>query len=162
MCREIDCGKDNGRFFPEQYFTHKWLLENLKKEYYEYILNLPLVFRLKLNSKYSIVAFHAAHDDIESWTCGADRTTAVLEETYAGLEENIVIYGHYHEHHVIPMGGKLLINCAAVGMRKENALSNYTVIEYDDEKIVVIQKQVPYDKNEEDELVIQRGMVRRP
>ncbi len=77
------------------------------------------------------------------------------------MEENIIVYGHYHQPHIIPLRDKLLVNCASVGMRKNDNLSNYTIIEYDEEKVAIIQKQVPYDKMEEERLVGERGMVRR-
>ena len=32
---------------------------------------------------------------------------------------------------------------------------------YDEKKIAIIQKQVPYDKLEEDRLIEERGMIRR-
>lgn len=157
----IDRKEDPGNYFPEIYFTHDWLKKNLNPDYYEYVTNLPLEIRLKLNDKYSLIGFHAALGDMESYTCGSDRPLSVLQETYGGLAENVVVYGHYHEPHVIPMGGKILINCASVGQRRRDNLSNYTIIEYDEEKIAVIQKQVPYDKAEEDRLVEERGMMRR-
>lgn len=157
----IDKGQDGGKYYPEVYFTHDWLKKHLKSYYYKIITELPLEFRLKLNEKYSIIAFHAAYNDLESYSCGSDRPLEVLQRVYGGLEENIVIYGHYHEPHIIPMNEKLLINCAAVGTRIKDALSNYTIIEYNDEKIAVIQKQVPYDKHEEEQLILERGMIRR-
>lgn len=45
-------------------------------------------------------------------------------------------------------------------MRKNDSMSNYTIIEYDEEKIAIIQRQVCYDK-EENRLVEERGMIRR-
>lgn len=157
----IDRKEDNGSYYPEVYFTHDWLKRNLKSEYYEYVTNLPTEIRIKLNDKYSLTGFHAALNDMESYTCGSDRDLEILEKTYGGLEENIVVYGHYHEPHVIPMGEKILVNCASVGQRKNDNLSNYTIIEYDEKKVAIIQKQVPYDKAEEDRLIEERGMMRR-
>ncbi len=157
----IDRKEDTGNYYPEVYFTHDWLKKNLKSEYYKYVTSLPTEIRIKLNDKYSLIGFHAALNDMESYTCGSDRDLEILEKTYGDLEENIVVYGHYHEPHVIPMGEKLLINCASVGQRKNDNLSNYTIIEYDEKKVAVIQKQIPYDKAEEDRLVEERGMIRR-
>jgi len=157
----IDREGNRGYYYPEIYFTHEWLKKNLKKEYYEYVTTLPLEVRFKLNDRYSLIGFHAALNDMESYTCGSDRDFETLEKAYGDLEENIVVYGHYHEPHVIPMGEKILINCASVGQRKNDNLSNYTIIEYDEKKIAVIQRQIPYDKAEEDRLIKERGMVRR-
>lgn len=157
----IDNSEDDGSYYPEIYFTHDWLKKNLKEEYYKYVTSLPLEIRIKLNDKYSLIGFHAALGDMESYTCGSDRELQVLEATYGKLEENIIVYGHYHEPHVLPMDDKILINCASVGQRKKDNLSNYTIIEYDEEKVAIIQKQVPYDKAEEDRLIEERGMVRR-
>ncbi len=157
----IDNEKDDGNYYPEIYFTHKWLKKNLKQEYYDYVTSLPLEIRIKLNDKYSLIGFHAALGDMESYTCGSEQPLRILENAYGNLEENIIVYGHYHESHIIPMGDKVLVNCASVGMRKNDNLSNYTIIEYDEEKVAIIQKQVPYDKMEEDRLVDERGMIRR-
>ena len=157
----IDNGKDDDNYYPEIYFTHKWLKKNLKQEYYNYVTSLPLEIRIKLNDKYSLIGFHAALGDMESYTCGSEQPLSVLKNTYGNLEENIIVYGHYHEPHIIPLGDKMLVNCASVGMRKNDNMSNYTIIEYDEEKVAIIQKQVPYDKMEEDRLVDERGMIRR-
>lgn len=157
----IDLEGNTGYYYPEIYFTHEWLKKNLKKEYYEYVTTLPLEVRIKLNEEYSLIGFHAALNDMESYTCGSDRDLDTLEKAYGDLEENIVVYGHYHEPHVIPMGEKILINCASVGMRKNDNLCNYTIIEYDEKKVAIIQRQLPYDKAEEDRLIEERGMIRR-
>lgn len=157
----IDRRQDDGSYYPEIYFTHDWLKKNLKPEYYEYVTTLPTEIQVKLNENYSMIGFHAALGDMESYTCGSEQTVEVLEKTYGALEENLVVYGHYHEPHVIMLKNKLLINCASVGMRKQDNLSNYTIIEYDEEKVAVIQKSVAYDKAEEDRLVEERGMIRR-
>ncbi len=156
----IDNGKDDGKYYPVIYFTHDWLKKNLTPTYYKMVTELPLEFRLKLNENDSIIAFHAALNDMESYSCGSDRPLEVLQRVYGQLDENIIIYGHYHEPHVIPMGSKTLINCAAVGARVRDNLSNYTIIEYTDEKIAIIQKQVPYSKQEEEQLIAERGMIR--
>ena len=157
----IDRGEDDGSYYPEIYFTHDWLRKHLKPEYYRLVTSLPTEIRIVLNDAYTLIGFHAALNDMESYTCGSDRELEVLERAYGGLEENIIVYGHYHEPHVIPMGGKLLINCASVGQRRKDNLSNYTIIEYDEKKVAVIQRQVPYDKDEEDRLILERGMIRR-
>lgn len=157
----IDRGEDQGDYYPEIYFTHDWLKKNLKPDYYRLVTGLPTEIRLRLNDAYTLIAFHAALNDMESYTCGSDRELEELEKAYGDLEENLVVYGHYHEPHVIPMNGKLLINCASVGQRRKDNLSNFTVIEYDEKKVAVIQRQVPYDKDEEDRLIRERGMIRR-
>lgn len=111
----IDRGEDNGDYYPEIYFTHDWLKNNLKSEYYQLVTSLPTKIKITLNRTYTLIGFHAALNDMESYTCGSDRDLEVLEKTYGGLEENIVVYGNFHEPHVIPMNGKLVINCASVG-----------------------------------------------
>ena len=157
----IDAGQDGGRYMKEIYFTHQWLKKNLKNKYYEMVTSLPFEVRLKLNEKYDLIGFHATYRDMEANVCGTDRPLETLETAYGKLDENVVVYGHYHEPHVIPFRDKLLINCASVGMRKNDSMSNYTVIEYDREKIAIIQRQVEFDKAEEDRLVEERGMLRR-
>lgn len=46
-------------------------------------------------------------------------------------------------------------------MRKNDNLSNFTIIEYDEEKIAIVQKQVSYDKAQENRMTHERVMIRR-
>jgi predicted phosphodiesterase len=158
----IDRKEDNGKYFDVIYQTHDWLKKWLKPEYYSYIQELPLDISIKLNENYTLYACHASRGDMESYTCGSDRPIEVLRKTYGYYEENVIVYGHYHESHIIPMDNKLLINCAAIGgSRKNEDLINFTIIEYNEEKIAVIQKSLPYDTEEELKLVSERKMIRR-
>lgn len=72
------------------YFTHDWLKKNLKNEYYRLVTSLPTEIRITLNNAYTLIGFHAALNDMESYTCGTDRDLEVLENTYGSLEENIM------------------------------------------------------------------------
>jgi len=157
---ESGAGERRVKTHAWQLRVHKWLREHLKPEYYERMLNLPTEFRLRLNDEFSVIGFHAALGCTVSPTCGAFVPAGTLREVYGGLAENVVIYGHYHEPHVIPLDGKLLVNCASVGMRIGDCYSNYTVVEYDDEKIAVVQRQVLYDGDEDARLVWERGHPR--
>jgi predicted phosphodiesterase len=158
----IDRKEDNGKYYDVIYQTHAWLKKWLKDEYYRYIQELPMDITLKLNEKYTLYACHAARGDMESYTCGSDRPIEILRKTYGYYEENVIVYGHYHESHIIPIDNKLLINCASIGgVRKNETLINFTIIEYDDEKISIIQKSLPYDTEEELRLVSERNMQRR-
>lgn len=146
---------------PEKYHkdhvifqAHEWLKKWLKKEYYDYVIELPLYTSIKLNENYDLLACHASKSDMYSQTCASFAPIDTLRKTYGHYKENIIVYGHHHESHVIPLDGKLLINCASVGARQNDNLSNYVIIEYDEDKISIIQRKVPYDIDEYEQLKI--------
>jgi predicted phosphodiesterase len=152
---------EHDRYYKEIYDTHLWLKKNLNPEFYKYITTLPLTYNLQINKNYNMIVCHASKDNPEINVCASDQPLHVLENVYGGYEENIIVYGHYHENHVIPIKNKLLINCASVGMRKSDNLSKFTIIEYDNEKVSIIQKSVTFDVELENLLLRERGAPRR-
>ena len=72
----IDRGEDDGSYYPEIYFTHDWLRKNLNPDYYRLVTNLPTEVRVRLNDAYTLIGFHAALNDMESYTCGSDTHSA--------------------------------------------------------------------------------------
>jgi predicted phosphodiesterase len=80
-----------------------------------------------------------------------------LQSAFSALDSDIVAYGHYHQHHVMRLEGKILVNVASVGMRSDG-LSAYTLIETINGQVVVQQFQVPYDTIEEARLTKLHGV----
>lgn len=140
--------------------TYDWLRLNLSQENFNRLLNLKTNCSIKLNHEYSLYACHAGPDNLSSRTCATDVPIRKLRETYSNLEENIVVFGHHHTHHILLMDNKLLINCASVGMRKNDDICSYTIIEYDEEKIVILQKSFEYNIDEAEKLAVERGIPR--
>ena len=158
----IDQDKEPEKYHPESviFKSHEWLKNWLKKDYYLLATELPIDVSIKLNKYYTLYACHASKEDMYSHTCASSAGIDILRKTYGYYEENIIVYGHHHESHVITVDDKILINCASVGARKDDNISNYTIIEYDDEKITISQKMVMFDREEYEKLKIDRNFQR--
>lgn len=81
----------------------------------------------------------------------------MLQDTFGGIDANVIAYGHMHQHHMLWMDSKLLLNVASVGLRPDG-LSAYTLLENVDSRWVVQQFQVPYDTAAEERLIQLRGV----
>ena len=79
-----------------------------------------------------------------------------LRSEYATYDVDIIVYGHYHKHHVIPLDGKLLVNVASVGMRTDG-FSSFTIIKSVCGNPIVRQFTVPYDSQQEERLNRKNG-----
>ncbi len=123
-----------------------WLQHNLSPSAQALLAGLPLHIELAVAPDHTLFVCHAAPDDPWSDACSAATPTARLQHIFGHVDAEIIAYGHYHAHHVIPLDGKLLINVASVGMQRNGAgQSAFTILEYADERWTVQQYQVPYD-----------------
>jgi predicted phosphodiesterase len=136
---------------------YQWLTENLAPASQQRLAHLPLSISVLLPNGEHLFLCHAAPTDTSSPTCTATIDAAVLRATYGALDASIVAYGHYHAHHLIRLDQKLLLNVASVGMTYGKP-SAYTLIDAYEDRLVVQQFQVPYDREEYQRLLRLRGV----
>jgi predicted phosphodiesterase len=151
---------DRAHRVPQKYQTYMqetadWINSNLHPDYISRITSLPLYKVIKLDGKHELPACHAAKNDPWKRICSPAASEFDLKAEYGQYTEDIIAYGHAHEHFVMPFHSKTLINVASVGLRKDG-LSHYTIIEYSQDSYCIRQESVPYDTDEERELSIQR------
>ena len=101
-----------------------------------------------LGAKRKLFVCHAAPDDPWARMCASDAPQDVLQAAFGTIDADAFAYGHFHEHHVMWLNNKLLVNVASVGLRSDG-LSAYTMLDSVDGRWVVQQFQVPYDTAEE-------------
>lgn len=123
---------------------YEWLVANTSPETRELLRTLPLTDELETESGNKLFVCHAAPGDTWSRFCSADVEANTLQAVYGGTDADVIAYGHYHNHHVISLDQKLLLNVASVGMRK-GGHSAFTIIDDSKGRLVVQQYQVPYD-----------------
>ena len=75
----------------------------------------------------------------------------VLRNHYGDVDANVVAYGHFHRHHVIPLDGRLLVNVASVGLRKDETCT-LTIVEPGGAAVAVRQYTIPYSGADEQRL----------
>ncbi len=119
----------------------EWCHANLSTAHLNLLRDLPVQETLEIAGHHKVFLCHAAPNDTWSRTCQPDTPTAILRKVYGSLDAEVVVYGHYHGHHIIALDGKLLVNVAGVGIG--DGLSAFTLLEYDD-RWIVQQYQVPY------------------
>jgi predicted phosphodiesterase len=76
---------------------------------------------------------------------------------YESIDADLIMYGHYHAHHVLSLGSKLLVNVASIGMSPRET-SAYTIVECRNGGFTIQQYQVPYDTAAFRRLCQQRGV----
>lgn len=128
---------------PEQVRRNvEWCHANLSRTHLNLLKALPTLETVEVAPHHKIFLCHAAPDDVWIHACEPSTPTTTLREVYGSLDAEVVVYGHYHGHHVISLDGKLLINVAGVGIGDN--LGAFTLLEYDD-RWIVQQYQIPYD-----------------
>ena len=129
----------------------RWLQQRLSAENWKLLAEGPLSRTYDLDGRYRVLACHATPRD--SWTrvCGAGVSMERLLSEYSAHDADIIAYGHYHQNHVIPLDGKLLVNVASVGLTTVG-LCSFTIIESIHDNLVVRQFSVPYDNKIEERL----------
>lgn len=135
----------------------EWLQHNLSPAYWDLLAALPMTLSLELHSGSRLFVCHAAPDDPWAYVCAQDVPRNVLQATYGHIDADVIAYGHMHQHHMLWLDAKLLLNVASVGARLDG-LSAYTLLENTDSRWVVQQFQVPYDTAEEARLIQSRGV----
>lgn len=129
---------------PTVQLHYEWLTHSLSPAAQQLLAGLPLHAELPLDADRRVFFCHAAPDDPWSNTCSAQTPTDTLQRVYGPVDADLIMYGHYHAHHVLALGGKLLVNVASIGMNPRET-SAYTIVEYHDSHYTIQQYQVPYD-----------------
>lgn len=141
--------------------TFEWLANELSSEYQTLLANLPFCETLELSQKHRLLLCHATPQDTWARVCRANTPTTELRNAYGHLDAQVIAYGHYHAHHLLPLDNKLLINVASIGLGWQG-LSALTLVESFQDQISIQQYQVPYDIHEHDRLVRERSMPYDP
>jgi len=139
------------------YATVAWLRDRLSQPYWNLLASLPLTETVEVDSDQRLLVCHATPRSPWERVCSPHAPLADLRAAYGHADAAVVAYGHWHGHHVLPLDGKLLVNVASVGFRRDG-LSALTIIEHVDSHWIVQQYTVPYDVAEEARLTRERGV----
>ncbi len=133
-----------------------WLREHLDEAEWLSLTQSPPARRYEFANGRTMLVCHAAPGDPWAKCCAAQTPDAALRAAYGGCGEDVICYGPYHSHHVMPFGGKLLVNAASVGLRRDG-YSCLTLVEDAGERLAVRQHTVAYDAEEEERLLREAG-----
>ena len=141
--------------------TAAWLRRRLSPAHWDLLASLPLWERVEVVPARALLVCHSTPADTWSFVCSAESSGASLRRAYGDVDADVVAYGHAHrgrgaDHHVRWWDGKLLLNVAGVGGRRDG-LSAFTLLEYAREQWLAQQFQVPFDPAAEARLAAERG-----
>lgn len=144
------------QYIPEKFHNYvsatvDWLHENISQPYWKLLESLPLFEEVEFDSNSKLIVCHATPNSPWDSVCAAHAP----KKDYERINAEVIAYGHYHEHHVLWLDTRLLVNVASVGMRKDG-MSSFTLLEHLDDRWIVQQYSVPYDVREERRLKRQR------
>jgi predicted phosphodiesterase len=139
------------------YETVAWLHARIAQPYWDLLASLPLSLTVEAGPNRRLFVCHAAPTNTWERVCSPRAPLADLRRAYGAVDAEVVAYGHWHEHHVLPLDGKLLVNVASVGFRRDG-LSVLALVEYVGERWVIRHWMVPYDTAEEERLTRERAV----
>lgn len=135
--------------------THEWLTSRLDLGSLERLASLPMTHVVDAGGGHTLFACHATPSDNRLWANGPDVGAKTLIDRFAGLPHEAIIYGHYHQHHVQVVAGKMLANVASVGFRFDG-LAAFSVIDFVNGRWMIEQHHAAYDPVAERRLIEER------
>jgi predicted phosphodiesterase len=136
----------------------QWTREQLGEERLRKLASLP--FSLRGGQNDAVLVVHANPKNMDQHlypTMSEEELTPYL----AGVEAEVVVFGHLHIPYVRPVLGRLLVDVSSVGHPKDRDLrAAFTVIEWEGESRSVTQVRVPYDLEATVRALRESGMPR--
>lgn len=133
-----------------------WLSERLSPEEWRTLTESPLFRCYQLGPGNSAYVCHASPRTTWDRICSSTIRAQTLREAFGGVQDRILVYGHFHNHHVLHIDGRLFVNVAGVGLRNDG-MSCFSIIEGREEHVAVRQYMVPFNAEEETRLDRERG-----
>lgn len=153
---EGNIGSVPPRFHKYMNVWSEWLTKQLTENEWNTLIQSPLFRRYQFSNGKTIFVCHASPRSVWHRVCGSQVPMHVLREAYSECNDDIIAYGHNHNHHILKLDDKLLVNVASVGLRRDG-MSCFTIIEEADENVAIRQYTVPYDAEEESRLNKESG-----
>lgn len=141
---------------PERYRLYastwmQWLSTRLCSDFWNVLSTAPLTRSYEIGAGERILVCHAVPASPWERACGSTVAAEVLRSHYGNVEADVVAYGHFHRHHVIHLDGRLLVNVASVGLRKDETCA-LTIVEPAGAGVAIRQYTIPYSGAEEQRL----------
>jgi diadenosine tetraphosphatase ApaH/serine/threonine PP2A family protein phosphatase len=96
----------------------------------------------------TLCAFHSNPNNLWDMVNSSAITQQQFNEVFAPMDADVLVYGHYHQPHVLSMGGKLLVNPGSVDGTvsfEPDFFARYLIVESMKDRLVLRQACVAYD-----------------
>jgi predicted phosphodiesterase len=122
----------------------EWLRAHLSDAGREHLASLPLSRTFEAAPGQRLYVCHASPRGVGDMVCSPQMDAATLREAYRAIEAEVIAFGHWHVPYVRLLDGRLYVDVASVGFRRDG-MSRLTMLTYLDDQWVVQQYAVPYD-----------------
>jgi predicted phosphodiesterase len=126
----------------------EWDNNNLDSAILNRVAQLPLSITILLDDDRKLCAFHSNPDNLWDMVNSSTITRQQYDAVFAPMEADVLVYGHYHQPHVLSMGGKLLLNPGSVDGTvsfEPDFFARYLIVESFSDRLVLRQACVAYD-----------------
>lgn len=134
-----------------------WLHEYVSATNRAMLEALPLDMWVDMGDGARLYVCHASPRAIGDRICAPLTHPAIVRDAYGAIDASVIAFGHWHAPYVRQLDGTLYINVASVGWR-DDGLSRYTMLTYQDGQVIVEQHAVPYDVAAESQRMHERGV----
>ncbi len=126
-----------------------WLRTHLSPAGRAFLAALPLSQTIEVAPGRRVYVCHASPRSVADRVCAPGCDTETVRAAYAGVDAEVIAFGHSHTSYTRLLDGRLYINVASVGFRQDGT-SMLTFVTYDDDQWLVQQHAIPYDVAEEE------------
>jgi len=126
----------------------QWDRDNLDNNIINRVSQLPLSITVPLEDGRTLCAFHSNPDNLWDMVNSSAITQQQFDTVFAPINAEVLVYGHYHQPHVLSMAGKLLVNPGSVDGSvsfEPDFLARYLIIESMNDRLILRQACVAYD-----------------
>lgn len=129
---------------PLKFRAYEWTYNELVEQNLEYLKSLPERVSVCVNSHKLLMVHDRIHPEIPQLK--PDTSDAQFEEIAAGVEEDIIVFGHTHIPFAREVAGKIFVNTGSVGRPGDGDIrAGYVVLEILEGQIAARIKRVGYD-----------------
>jgi predicted phosphodiesterase len=121
-----------------------WLQAHLSAQGRAFLAALPLAHTIEVVPGHQLYVCHASPRSPADRVCAPQCDAQTIRQAYAGIDADVIAFGHAHTPYTRLLDSRLYVNVASVGLRR-NATSMLTFITYTDGHWLVQQEAIPYD-----------------
>lgn len=136
-----------------------WLIRNTKPATRQRLSTLPITRELTLENGQQLLMFHAHPDNLWARINSATAPMEDIKEAFLNLPADILVYGHYHQPHIMPLNGKTLVNVASVDSHTsmmDDKMTRFTILESHPDRNIFTQYTLPYDSAAQDQIDLEK------
>src|SRR5262245_57617063 len=96
-----------------------WLQTHLSAQGHAFLAALPVAHTVEVASGHHLYVCHASPRSVGDRVCAPQCDAQTIRQAYAGADAEVIAFGHAHTPYTRLLDGRLYVNVASVGLRRE-------------------------------------------